>query len=154
MMQHLNATDRVSEEVLSVVVRVSRPDGNSEVLSEIFVAPTSIVRAFAEFLSHRDDDETFAVKKSKVKFADVSVSCGDSNRAIHAFECFRHYNMPLGNYHICAELIKDSEDSDDSDAEQIKSEYHSSLSISHDLDWTTDKNFQRFKHWYRGRQST
>ena len=144
MRQHLNVTDRVSEEVLSVVVQVSQPDGNCEVLTEMFVAPTNIVRAFAEFLSHRDEEEVFAVKKSKVKFADVSVSCGDSNRAIIAFECFQHYNMPLGNYHICDALIKDS------DVISCDSCSHS-LSASPDVEWTTDENFQRFKRWYRSR---
>ncbi len=146
-MKYPDVTDRVSEEVLSVVVRVLRPDGNCEVLSEVFIAPTNIVRAFAEFLSRRDEDEAFAVKKSKVKFADVSVSCGDSSSAVHAFECFRHYNMPLGNYHICDELIKDS------DVVQINCDSCSSdsSSMSHELEWATDQHFQRFKRWYKAR---
>lgn len=143
MWQKVDATDRVYEEVLSVVVRVARPDGNNEILSQIFIAPATIVRAFAEFLSQRNEDETFDVKQCRVRFADVLVSCGDSNQAVHAFECFQHYNMPLGNYEICDELIKDSDQNDpDHDS-------RSSHSAEDNLDWVCDKNFQRFKCWYK-----
>ncbi len=157
MWQKVDATDRVFEEVLSVVVQLARPDGNSETLNEIFVAPTTIVRAFAEFLSHRNEEETFDVKHCKIRFADVSVSCGDSNQAIHAFKCFQHYNMPLGNYEICDELIRDS----DSDSSSCHSDeelsgmetdqvgHVSGGSTSPHLDWICDKNFQRFKRWYK-----
>jgi len=156
MWQQLNLTDRVYEEVLSLVVSVTRPDGSSEVLSEIFVAPTTIVRAFAEFLCQRSDNEAFAVKKSRVRFVDVTVSCGDTNKAVHAYRCFQHYNMPLGNYEICDELIKDSDlgglmssgsDSSDTDHSDDIQECH--LDRHDDLTWVGDENFQRFKCWYK-----
>ncbi len=142
MWQTVDATDRVFEEVLSVVVSVTRPDGTTEILSEIFVAPTPIVRAFAEFLSRRGENEAFGVKKSRVKFADLCVSCADSNQAVHAYKCFQHYNMPLGNYEICDEMIRDS-DSDDSDNDS-----HGSPPEDH-TNWVSDKHFQLFKCWYK-----
>ena len=141
MIQSINATDRVREEVLSLLVHLNQANGHDEVLSEIFVAPTPIVRAFAEFLSQRDELENFHIKDKSVRFEDLSVSCGDSNQAVLAFECLRHYDVPLGNYKICDELIRESEKAE-------RSSESGSLSSQDDEPWTTDKNFTRFKEWY------
>jgi hypothetical protein len=125
MWQQVDATDRVYQGVMSVVVHLRKPDGDQEILTEMFVAPTPIVRAFAEFLCHREEEEAFEVKRTEVKFQDLSVSCGDSSQAVHAYECLKHYHMPLSNYSICAELASNNE-----------------------REWGADSNFKRFKTWY------
>ena len=65
MLQQMNPTDRVYEEVLSMVVQLPKSDGSTETLSDIFIAPTPIVRAFAEFLSQRSEDEAFELKHAE-----------------------------------------------------------------------------------------
>ena len=129
MWQQVDATDRVYRGVLSVAVQLKKPDGEQETLSEMFIAPTPIVRAFAEFLSQREEEEAFALKHTSVRFQDLTVSCGDSSQAVYAYECLKHYNMPLGNYSICAELASE---------------------MGHV--WSEDSNFKRFKDWYLGTQ--
>ena len=86
----------------------------------------------------------------KVLFADILVTCGDSNKAVLAFKCFRHYNMPLGNYDICDELCNDSANASDTFAtsERLPSTDTSRTELA-DVPWVQDKNFQTFKNWWR-----
>ena len=138
MLQSIDATDRVREEVLCLHVQVNQPNGNHEALSEIFIAPTPVVKAFAEFLCRRDEDEQFHVKDNRVRFQDLNVSCGDSNQAVLAYECLRHYDVPLGNYSICSDLIRGTDRYSESGSDS-----------SHEGDqWVSDRFFQRFKAWY------
>ena len=144
MLQYVDATDRVNEELLSIAVLLRRADGTKEKLNEMFLAPTPIVRAFAEFLNSRNEDETFNVKRVPVRFQDITVNCGDSNQAVRAYQCLKHYDMPLSNHKICAELVRPgSEGSMDSSGGDSDDSFCSE--VRH---WRVDRNFQRFKQWY------
>ena len=136
-----------ASELLSLRVRLPHEDGTTETLTEMFVAPPSIVRAFAEFLASREDDEAFSVKHCPVRFQDVSVYCGDSKQAVAAYECLKHYDIPLSNYAICDELVAVPEDDSD-DSASVDHSVNCNASSHLYVAWAHDHNYARFKAWY------
>jgi hypothetical protein len=109
------------------VIALKIPIRNSEHLIEMFVAPSYVVRALAEFLADRDDEDSIRIKNNPVYFQDFSVTVGDSKKVVAAYECLLHYNMPLENYAICKDIIQDSES----------------------YPWKTDANFCIFSKWFK-----
>ncbi len=118
---------------LQVSIEKNNDDQSKENLSEIFVAPSNIVKSLAEFLATREDHEICHIKNIPVSFFECSVSVGDSKQAVSAFNCLRHYRMPLGNYKICRDLIADSK--------------------SPECNWSSDENFRLFSNWFESKQS-
>lgn len=98
---------------------------------ETFVAPSSIVKNFAEFLADREEDDFFTIKGQQVQFTDCTVLVGDSKKAVAAFETLNHYNIPMSNFEICYELVN-----------------------SEDVSWRKDPNFQLFSQWYISQKET
>lgn len=121
----------LSKSVSSTTTKEVSTKAYKEIITELFVAPSYIVKSLAEFLTTRDEDETFVVKGKKVNFVDCSVTVGDSKKAVAAYECLRHYNMPLGNYTICSDLLQDSKNPG--------------------CNWVSDENFSVFSKWFTSR---
>lgn len=114
------------QELVSISIDIQR-QSHVENLFQTFVAPANIIRAFAEFLSDRDDNETFTVKESAGKFSDCSVKVGDSKQAVRAFSVLNNYNIPLGNYDICKDLV----------------------TYNDNAPWKSDENYRTFAQWYK-----
>lgn len=125
------------EEIIAVTVPISheqqdgenKEDLHTETLIDMLVAPSYVVRAFAEFLADRDEDESFTLKDATVKFADCCVTVGDSKKVVGAYECLKGYNIPLSNYAFFVELIKKSTSTT----------------------WKLDPNFRLFEKWFLNR---
>jgi hypothetical protein len=97
-----------------------------EILIDMIVAPSHIVRAFASFLANRTEEEEFIIKNHRIKFEDCSITVGDSKKAVMAYRILREYNMPLSNHEIFASLIKKSPN----------------------VTWKSDSNFKIFEKWF------
>jgi hypothetical protein len=114
------------QEVIAIKVPIDNAD-----LIELFVAPSYVVRALAEFLAEREDEDGVSIKGSLVNFQDFSVTVGDSKKVVSAYECLCHYNLPLGNYDICQDIIHDA----------------------HNYSWNVDHNFKTFEKWFKTRKT-
>ena len=112
----------MKEEVISLVIKLRK---TNEVLTELFVVPSHIIKCFADFLSCRHSHEIVHVKGHKIKFEDCSVRCGDSVKAVESAKCLQLYNIPLRTYRICND-IKASKDA---------------------TGWKKDKNYLLFMNW-------
>lgn len=115
------------QELMALTIQIKHANNYIETLTDMLVAPSHVVRAFAGFMADRDEDETVVIKGSQVPFQDCSVSVGDSKKVVAAYECLRHYDMPLTNHEIFTELIKRSQTAA----------------------WKLDPNFRLFEKWYR-----
>lgn len=118
------------EELVAVTVPLKHSDDHVELLLDMLIAPSYVVRAFAEFLADREDEDTFTMKQHPVKFQDCSVTVGDSKKVVSAYECMKRYNIPTSTHNFFAELIKRSASST----------------------WKLDPNFRLFEKWYANRK--
>jgi len=118
------------QELVALQIPIEHKDNIKETVNDMLVAPSYVVRAFAEFLADREDDDTFSIKGVPVKFQDCTVSVGDSNKVVAAYECLKRYDIPLGNFEIFKELIKQS----------------SACS------WRLDQNYRLFEKWFVSRK--
>ena len=100
----------------------------STTLVESFVAPSSVVRSFSEFLSCREDDDVFIVRTVKVPFLECSVKVGEK-MAVAAYECLNYHDMPLNTHSICRDIIQNAEN----------------------FAWKEDSNYKQFAKWYKTR---
>src|SRR6478609_8143462 len=116
----------------SEVIALKVPLDAEHNVTEIFVAPSYVVRALALFLAEREEEETINVKGESVKFENFSVTVGDSKKVVAAYECFRHYEIPLSNHEICKDIIEES------------SKYK----------WKDDPNYRMFEKWFKNRKTT
>lgn len=96
-------------ELICVNVVVNRGNGE-ETLSETFIAPSYIIKTFAEFLSNRDEEETFKVSEQNIAFQDCNVIVADSKHAVSSFECLKRHNIPLSNFALCHAIIENGKD--------------------------------------------
>lgn len=119
------------QELMALTIQIKHDNNYTETLTDMLVAPSHVVRAFAGFMADREEEETVLIKGSQVPFQDCSVSVGDSKKVVAAFECLKHYDMPLTNYEIFSELIKRSQTAA----------------------WKLDPNFRLFEKWYAHREA-
>lgn len=117
------------EELIAVEIPLKLNDTYTETVLDMLIAPSYVVRAFAEFLADRDEEDTFPLKGIKCRFQDCSVIVGDSKKVVAAYETLRRYSIPLGNYEVFNELIKRAPTST----------------------WKLDLNFRLFEKWYSNR---
>ena len=96
-------------------------------LTDMIVAPSYIIRAFAEFLADRDDDDGFKIKGFPINFQDCDIIVGDSKKAVSAYECLRRYGVPLSTFPLFSDLIKNSSA----------------------FAWKVDANYRLFEKWYK-----
>lgn len=114
-------------EVVSIMVEI--PFNNTAItVIETFLAPSIIVKALADFLSCREDEDTFTVMGFKISFIDCSVKVGDSKEVVKSFNTMKRYNLPLTTYNICNDLIQNAK--------------------LEENNWKTDNNFISFSEWY------
>jgi len=121
------------EELLFIYVNVPAKFNDkiyNTTLVESFVAPSFIVRAFADFLSCREEEETFTMRNIEVPFLECSVTVGETPKAVSAYECLSHYDMPLNTHSICQDLINSTE-----------------LGKS----WKKEHNYIQFSNWFKTR---
>lgn len=116
------------QELIAIKVPVQHAD-SLETIVDMLIAPSYVVRAFAEFLADREDEDTFIMKGKQVNFQDCSVSVGDSKKVVSAYECLKRYDMPLSNHNFFGELMKQA-------------------SVSN---WKLDQNYRLFEKWYVNR---
>lgn len=111
---------------------VEKPVRETVLLIENFIAPSSIIRTFAEFLSHREDNEYFEIKGIRIPFSECDVKVEDSIHVLNAFQTMCKYNIPL-SYSICNDLIE--------------------YSNINKLSWCDDSEYEHFSNWYKTRES-
>lgn len=118
------------QELIAVAIPVKHAEF-TETITDMLVAPSYVVRAFAEFLADREDEDTISLKGGKANFQDCSVSVGDSKKVVAAYECLKRYDMPLSNHDFFGELIKRAASSP----------------------WKLDPNYRLFEKWYMNRKN-
>ena len=116
-------------EVVSISIDLPIDDTESIMLIETLLAPATVVKALADFLSCREEEEYFTVSKRKIYFTDCSVKIGDSKQVVKSFLNLKSYNLPLTTYSIGSDLIKFA-------------------SIEEDVAWKNDNNLSAFIKWY------
>jgi len=104
-------------------------DNGNDVYIDMLLAPSYVVRAFAEFLADREDDEVVLINGKRVPFQDVSVSVGDSKKVVAAYECLKRYDIPLSSCDFFSQLVRRAQTSS----------------------WKVDSNYRLFEKWYNER---
>src|SRR6478609_49567 len=114
---------------IKIPLKKSEKDQDTEILTDMVIAPSYIIRSFAEFLADREDDDGFNVKGHPVKFQDCDIIVGDSKQAVASYECLKRYSVPLSTHPLFADLI----------------------SGSSAFAWKVDPNYRLFEKWYNNR---
>jgi hypothetical protein len=116
------------QELVAIKFNINRSDYD-ECIIDTLVAPSYVVRAFAEFLAERED-ESFSIKGTTVTFQDCSVVVGDSNKVLSAYHCLKGYDIPMSNFPVFETIIKDGKNQP----------------------WKLDPNFKLFEKWFMKQQ--
>jgi|SRR5947209_16710893 len=95
-------------ELLCVTVTIRHNCCNaesSETLKEFIVAPSKVIGSFADFITHRDGDETVSIKNDNVRFEDIDITCSDSRKVVDAYQYLQSHDMYLNDSKIFQLLI-------------------------------------------------
>lgn len=120
------------QELVAIKIPVKKSPTDTEYVIDMLVAPSYVVRAFAEFLADREEDESFQLKDVAVPFADCSVIVGDSDKVIAAYKCLKRYDIPLSNFKAFEHILKESSKQP----------------------WRLDTNFKLFEKWFAKHRKT